>query len=708
MAGEPRYSTPEDVNLSENKGDKTEVNSEYEDEYTDSIDVVDISSASTEDVANANKAITLINGIYGYVNEYNSSGLETGNKIWLSLTPYEIAPRLADINLFRPEDSDLEKQIAFAIGTPQETKIGDKTWTDLEKSRKTAIKTNLSKAMTVGNRLQASRIVTNYLTEILNPRLDTRYGSKDNRVGQASRFLNFETGEESDRSAFLHIIPDLELSNGRIAIPFGIEEKKKDNIDINTGKRKIENYRTAFVPVNFNFVHSNYTLTIKEFILNSVSEQNREIYSLDKTFDGNVLRFFGSHPKIISLGGILSNFDDDLIGLEKLFGEVTGSETQTVSWLGTSGTGNQTAEISKKGSMRDVFLSYYNNFLKGTKARDYGLKIYLYYNWRIIEGFIIDLNVQSNGDNDNVMIFNANMVVKSESSVYEQGVGLGKSVPQNYYSKRFGAYNQTSGSKEGDKFDLDSVFSTEEMKYRREYRNYAIQSTINAMKIGQSITKNKDYPSDIYMQLLFQDDPFLVKPEGDKTITITESGKKLEQPITDPELKKLINFYLYKLIVSAWRWNRKVDTGKVVRDLETEALLQDDNSITTYPYPNSDAFESWLTDTTENREGAYYAQLWDSFKQQNIRTFAECFIKGLSVDGHMFKIIGPGGANLNYLSPTFINFLNGDTYKGILKYIYNEWIINSNFTLPGDYSDVATLSLSSAMGYRRDVKALLK
>lgn len=701
----PLDTDPNASNSPDEKGEKTEVSEEYEDEYTESVNVHDIASTSMDDISSTNSAITLINGIYGYVNEYGPNGLETGNKIWLSLTPYEIAPRIADINLFRPSDESLVKQIAFAQGTNKETKIGDKTWTDLEKGRKTTIKTNLSKAMTVGNRLQASRIVTNYLTEILNPRLDTRYGSKDERVGQASRFLNSETGEESDRSAFLHIVPDLELSNGRIAIPFAIEEKKDNNIDPTTGRRKIESYRAAFVPVNFNFIHSNYTLTIKEFILDSVSEQNREVYSLDKTFDGNVLRFFGSHPKIISLGGVLSNFDDDLIGLEKLFGEVTGSETQTVSWLGTSGSGNQTAEISKRGSMRDVFLSYYNNFLKGTKARDYGLKIYLYYNWRIIEGFIIDLNVRSGGENDNVVYFNANMVVKSESSVYEQGVGLGKSVPNNYYSRRFGAYAKTLDGK--DQFELDGIFSEEKMKYRKEFRNYAINSTINSMKLGNSIVKNKDNPNDIYMQLLFSDDPFFVREVGDKVITITENGRKLEQPITNPELKKLINLYLYRLIVSAWRWNRKVVNNKVVKDSELKALLQDSNSNTTYPHPNSNAFTSWLTDNTEKKEGAYYNQLWDSFKQKNIRTFTEAFLRGLNVDEHTFKIIGPGGVNLNNSSPTFIEFMDGDADKGILKYIYNEWLLVSDYVLPGDYSAVANLSLSSALGYKSDIKALL-
>ena len=701
------------------KGDKSDVPSNYEDGYVETKDPLDISTAGPEDIAKANRALTIINGIYGYINEYDSSGLPTGNKIWLSLTPYEISPNLADISLFRPNDEDIKKQLSnFYIGKEKYEDILKSSQSkdsagEKAKERISIINTNLSKAMTVGNRLQASRIVTNYLVEILNPRLDTRYGPKDHRIGQASRFLNSETGEESDRSAFLHIVPDLELSNGRIAIPFGIESRKKT--DSITNQRKIESYRLAFVPVNFNFIHSNYTLTIKEFILSSVSEQNREIYSLDKTFDGNVLRFFGSHPKIISLSGVLSNFDDDLIGLEKLFGEITG-ETQTVSWLGTSGSGNQTAEISSRGSMRDVFLSYYNNFLKGTKAKDYGLKIYLYYNWRIIEGYIIDLNVQTSGENDNIMMFAANMVVKSESSVYEQGVGLGKSVPTNYYSRRFGAYGKMIKDAKGnskDPFELDDIFSTEEMQYRRAFRDYAIQSTINSLKINQGITKNKGYPNDIYMQLLYPDDPYLSKLEEDTPIGVTETGRKLEQLIMTSDIKSLINLYLYRIIVSALKYNRKLDEyNKVKRESDDKAYLHDSLSNNGYPHPGQDAYNSWLSDLTEKTEGNYYKELWDAYKQQSLKTFVEAFLNegGLSVDNHTFKLGGPTikengevkEKKIDSSSSYFTDFLNS-----ISEYIYENWILVSYNTLPGGSDAVATMTLSSLMGYVRDIRELV-
>lgn len=680
----------------EEKSEKIDVNSQYPDEDLETVEVIDINKTSPDEVANANQALTLINGIFGYVNEIGKDKQPTGNKIWLSLTPYEIAPRLADITLFRPNESDVSGAVDFVSDFPTDNK------------RAGQIKTNLRKGMTVGNRLQAARIVTNFMTEILNPRLDTRFSSKDHRIGQASRFLNSESGEEQDRSAFLHIVPDLDLSNGRIAIPFGIEGK---DVDPNTGTRKIESYRNAFIPVNFNFVHSKYTLTIKEFILNSVSEQNREIYSLDKTFDGNVLRFFGSHPKIISLSGLLSNFDDDLIGLEKLFGEVTGTstigETQNVEWSGSMGTGNQTATISSKGSMRDVFLSYYQNFLKGTKARDYGLKIYLYYNWRIIEGFLVDLNVQSSGENDNVMMFSANMVVKSESSVYEQGVGLGKSVPFNFYSRRFGAFNKTSGEK--DLFELDKVFTTEEMQYRRAFRDYAIQESLNILKASKVVLKSKDHPNDVYMQLLLPDDPGFIRDAGFDTIKTTETGRKLESNSLSSEVKKLINFNIYKLIISAFRYNKSLDAGKVIRTLTTKAWLQVEPSSSSFPSPGENSLANWLSDTTNNKEGSYFTEIWEVFKQRPIQELAEAFIKGLNVEGRTFKLIGPvAKPNIIASDQAFIDFNHGSTDTGILQYIKSNWIDVSQKAFPGDYSAVAALSLSSAIGYIPAIAALVQ
>lgn len=668
------------------KGEKPDVNNNYVSDLPIEIDPEDINVVDTSEgliYEGMNTATTAINGIYGYVNEY-VDGKETGNQIWLSLTPYEISPSLADISLFKPPKKYLDKQV------------------DLLEIKNKNNKANLTKAMTIGNRLQAARVVTNYLTEVLNPKLDTRYGSKDNRVGQASRFLDSETGDESDRSAFLHIVPDLDLSNGRIAIPYGVESQ-----DDKTGKRKIDSVRTAFVPVNFNFVHSNYTLTIKEFILNAVNEQNREIYSLDKTFDGNVLHFFGSHPEIISLSGILSNFNDDLIGLEKMFGEITNSTTQTTTWSGSQDNGIP-VNVSKRGSMRDTFLSYYQNFLKGTKSKDYGLKIYLYYNWRIIEGFLTDLNLQTSGDNDNIMMFNANMIVKSESSVYEQGIGLGRAVTNNYYSKRIGAYKKSTLSSPGTNFELDTVFSSEDMQFRKAFRDYAIQSTINTLKIGQDVKKNRDYDSDVYRQLLYEDDPYLVQMPEDQTILTTTAGKKLEQGKLTQEMKEIINYNLYKLFVVVWKYNRVLHEGVVARQNNNIALLQDNNSTSDFPYPNSNSIETWMDDVntaSQKKDGPYYRDIWEPYKQQNLLSLMEKFLQQIYVDGHEFSLKGPVGLeNITASSPEFRDFLYSS--DGVITYITNNWINSTGGGIPPE--TVAKLSLADAMAFIKELNILLQ
>jgi hypothetical protein len=181
--------------------------------------------------------------------------------------------------------------------------------------------------MSVGNRLSAARVVTNFMQEILSPEQDKRFGSKEDRIGQLSRFLD-NSGEEQDRSAFLHIVPDVEATGGKIPILYNKYDKDGNQIG--------EKPAVAYVPVNFNFVSKKYTLTIKEFILTNVNESSQEVYSLDKTFDGVNLRFFGQQPKIFTFSGMLTNFDDDIIGID--------SETERIlQWDGSSNTGGFSA-----------------------------------------------------------------------------------------------------------------------------------------------------------------------------------------------------------------------------------------------------------------------------------------------------------------------------------------------------------------------------
>lgn len=378
------------------------------------------------DNQHAQKTLMPLNGIYGYVNDNN-----TGEKVYLSLTPYEISPRLGDPNLFRADindfDADLNKKI-----------------------KSNNIKKSLSTALTVSNRLNAAKVTTNFMQEVLSPTQDDRFSSKDDRIGEISRMFD-NSGEEKDRSAFMHIVPDVEETGGKIPITYTMVDENGE---------VVEKDAVAYMPVNFNFINSAYTLTIKEFILSQVNEANQEIYTLDKTFDGVNLRFFGSQPKIITFNGLLTNFDDDIIGVK--------NEEQRLYWNGRAFS-LKNSSSPKKGSMRDTFMSYYYNFLAGTKCKDFSMKLYIYYNWTIVEGFLVTMDVRTSAENDNVVSFSASMIVKRQYNVFEAGRGLASSLG-------FGSNNNLNVKSEKNKI------LQQDTNYRMNYRTYAIENTIRILE----------------------------------------------------------------------------------------------------------------------------------------------------------------------------------------------------------------------------------
>lgn len=409
----------EDVGNQPNYSNKSQLSPEEEAEITaNNQGTLEATLAGLNRNSKFTEATIFLQGIYGYIED-----AETGENITLSLTPYEISPRLGDPRIFTFNSPDKSERIAG----------------------------------TVGNRLQAARVVTNFMQEVLNPadesnrNGDKRFGSKDNRVGSLSRNLN-SNGGQSDRSALIHIVPDVSETGGTIPI------KYKKYID---GKLSEDN-GLAYVPVNFNFTSSKYTLTIKEFLLNSINESDEEIYSLEKMFDGSVFRTFGSRPKIVNFTGGLTNFDDDVIGYSD-------DVLDVLKWNG----GEAVPEIPTptKGSQRDVFMSYYKNFLKGTKCLDYKMKTYLYYNWRILEGYFINFHITTSGENDNVVMFNASMVIKEDRSAFEVGRGLGVGLTSSSIGKNFG------NIVDGNDPLKDTVFSNK-VNYRSAYRKFAIENSL--------------------------------------------------------------------------------------------------------------------------------------------------------------------------------------------------------------------------------------
>jgi len=384
------------------------------------------------------EANTLLPGIYGYVEDPT-----TGEKITLSLTPYEISPRLADSRIYKPTGE-------FSSG--------------------------LTTAMTVANRLQSSRVFTNFMQEVLPPEgedgntnTDIRFSSKDDRIGGMSRFLSAD-GLEADKSTFLHIVPDMDSTGGKLEIAYAKYDDKGNRLEKN---------EIAYLPVNFNFISSKYSLTIKEFIIENVQEASREIYSLNKSFDGYTLRLFGQHPQIMSFSGSLTNFDDDVIGIDS-------DLLRNIGYLGEELSGSQYL-APRRGSQRDAFLTYYENFLAGTKCRDYSMKVFFYYNHRIMEGYLIEMSMSSDSSNDNVVRFGGNMIIRRKYSTFETGSGFAGNIPSTLRNINYS----------GSGFNLDNTIFDSKKSYRNNYREYAINQSKKLLSLaGSQVKDNTSYTID--------------------------------------------------------------------------------------------------------------------------------------------------------------------------------------------------------------------
>lgn len=373
----------------------------------------------------------LLPGIYGYIEDAT-----TGEKLTLSLTPYEIAPRLNDSRLFTPSGD-------FSPG--------------------------LTTAMTVGNRLQSSRVFTNFMQEVLPPtgedgnaNTDIRFSKKDDRIGGLSRFLSAD-GQEADKSTFLHIVPDVDSTGGKVEIMYAKFDEQGNRLEKN---------EVAYLPVNFNFISSKYSLTIKEFIIENVQEASREIYSLNKSFDGYTLRLFGQHPQIMSFSGSLTNFDDDVIGIDSNLLKHIGHNGEELT--------GDSYMAQTRGSQRDAFLAYYENFLAGTKCRDYSMKVYFYYNHRIMEGYLIEMSMSSDSSNDNIVRFGGNMIIRRKYSTFETGSGFTNNTPSTLRNINYS----------GAGFNLDGTVFDSERSYRNNYREFALNESKKLISSAASQVKN--------------------------------------------------------------------------------------------------------------------------------------------------------------------------------------------------------------------------
>lgn len=472
------------------------------------------------------EANTLLPGIYGFVED-----ADTGEKITLSLTPYEIAPRLSDSRLYTPEGN-------FSPG--------------------------LTTAMTVGNRLQSSRVFTNFMQEVLPPtgedgtaNTDIRFSKKDDRIGGLSRFLSAD-GLEADKSTFLHIVPDVDASGGKVEITYAKYDEKGNRLEKN---------EVAYLPVNFNFVSSKYSLTIKEFIIENVQEASREIYSLNKSFDGYTLRLFGQHPQIMSFSGSLTNFDDDIIGIDS-------DLLRTIGYNGEELSGNPYF-AQTRGSQRDAFITYYENFLAGTKCRDYSMKVYFYYNHRIMEGYLIEMSMSSDSSNDNVVRFGGNMIIRRKYSTFETGSGFTSNTPSTLRNINYS----------GNGFNLDNTVFDSKKSYRNNYREFALNESKKLITSAASLVKNN-------ASNIINGEKYIIPGEDVKDDWLKDPTKfDVSNGSTDK--LNLINF-ITTIIDKMSTLTASAPAGLDTSAKKSDAIIKTYDFIFNNPTTTYDAFITWL------------------------------------------------------------------------------------------------------------------
>jgi hypothetical protein len=220
------------------------------------------------------------------------------------------------------------------------------------------------------------------------------------------------------------------------------------------------------------------------------------------------------------------------------------------------------------------------------------------------------------------------------------------------------------------------------------------------MKVGAAVKPSKDHPGDVYMQLLFPNDPAYIKDALTTDINVTSTGKLLEGDLKNEKVNKLLNLWTYRLLMAGLQFNR---TGSPPMRADAEkAYLQYDSSAG-FPYPSYNTMSSWLTDTTENKVGKYFEK-FKIYSRESIRTFIEAFINGLNIDSRTFKLTGKLSKNsaIKSTDNEFDEFLNA-----ILTYAYNEIVLVSGKRYNGDASSLYQLTLGSIIGFRSDIWPLV-
>lgn len=104
------------------------------------------------------------------------------------------------------------------------------------------------------------------------------------------------------------------------------------------------------------------------------------------------------------------------------------------------------------------------------------MKLYFYYNHRIIEGYLIEMSMSSSSANDNLVQFGGNIIVRKQYTTFEAGTGLGSGSSLALRNRNRGVYGgDIAKGNGGDGFQIFN----EERSYRTNYREFALLESRN-------------------------------------------------------------------------------------------------------------------------------------------------------------------------------------------------------------------------------------
>jgi hypothetical protein len=159
-------------------------------------------------------------------------------------------------------------------------------------------------------------------------------------------------------------------------------------LESGTGQTELQNYLTDTImvpekPGNSQKKYStdkNIIDMYSRFFLQRVAEQQTEKYQIVETFTAFYSFFYGKRPTIYNFSGMLMN--------------------------------------DRHHKWSNDMMFFYDNYFRGTRAAELGAQAVVYYDGRLVTGFILGMNMQQVADLDKGVAFSLDMLVISHVPVH--------------------------------------------------------------------------------------------------------------------------------------------------------------------------------------------------------------------------------------------------------------------------------------------------